>query len=138
MPTLLPAPEELDIVQQAQTGLIVRLYKNSVNYTPATLVADIHEANFDGYEAADPAPFESPESDPDSGRTECSCAPLTFKKKEGEVGNLIYGYTLWVKTTAGDYLLGVYPFPKPFDMMTLGKEFTFLPKFQVTDEVNPF
>lgn len=138
MPALLPTPEELDIVHNAQTALAVRLYKNLVNYTPATVEADIHEADFNGYEASDPAPFEIPDVDVESGRAECLCAPLTYTKKEGPIGNMIYGYTLWINTTAGAYLVGVYPFPKPFNMMELGNTFTFLPKFQVTNETNPF
>lgn len=96
----------LDLVVDAPYPKKVRLFKNNLTAGLDTVLADLAEADFSGYEAQDLVPFGPPE-DAGDGVARSQVVSTVFAHDGGPVANTVYGYYVTYEPPTGTQLLWV-------------------------------
>jgi hypothetical protein len=110
--------------------LTLRLAKNNVTITRATVLTDFTEANYSGYAPQTLGTFATPALDSVNHRSYAAAPALSFQNTTGSVGNSIYavyatngaGHLVYAEEVAGGPSV-------PVDMTTAGKTFVYTPTF---------
>jgi len=112
----------------------IRLFQNDITPGLATVVADLTEADFDGYVAVESEdPGEAVYNG--DGSVTINWQSCQFSHDGGAVGNTIYGYYAAAAGGPGtDPLLFAVRFPEPIGMAAIGNAIIVVPGVRI---VNP-
>jgi hypothetical protein len=111
---------ELDMLAVLKAGIVYKigLFKNNVTVVDTTVLADLTEADFSGYGAAQTLVFGTPFTD-GSGRGKMTAATITFTHSGGATANTVYGS--FIKDSTTGKLLKAETWDTPFLMNTAGQ-----------------
>lgn len=105
----------------------LKLYKNPLTLTPAIVLADLVEADFDGYAAVSPVVWSAPFRDVD-GSALVLGGDAPFICTGDTISNSIYGY--YLTNTGSTVLIAVYAFAAPVGVSVAGQACPVVPWFR--------
>lgn len=111
----------------------VRLFQNNIVPTPATTIADLTEATFDGY-AASTVIVWSPAGVDDSGFALAIGDMKLFQMSGSTTPNLIYGYYVCDDAGPPTKLYWAELLPTPKSMTALGDQLGIVPEYDFANQ----
>lgn len=109
----------IELLRTELAGCTVHLFQNDFMPTPATVEADLTEADFSGYAAETVAALLAAYLDPGGGAS-AQLPTVQFDHSGGATDNVIYGFYVKSSVANGEELWVIGRFEEPIPMSQLG------------------